>query len=284
MDALMRIGQLSHRTGVSPEVLRAWENRYGLLRPTRSPGGFRLYSAEDEARVRRTAALIAEGHSAAEAARLAAESSLTTGTAVQPLVDELGALLAAALDRFDATAGHAILDRVFGVLTVESAVTGVVIPYLHDLGERWVNGSITVAQEHFASNLVRGRLLGLARDWGSGGASSAVLACLPREAHDIGLIILGIFLGRRGWQVTFLGADTPLDTVASTARALSPSIVVLSTYDAALFAEHARAIHALASETAVAVMAPVDERAVSDVGAVLLAGDVSEAAAALPLR
>jgi hypothetical protein len=84
--------------------------------------------------------------------------------------------------------------------------------------------------------------------------------------------------------VTFLGADTPLDTVASTARALSPSVVVLATYDAALFAEHARAIQALVSETAVAVMAPVDEHTVSGVGAMLLAGDISEAAVALPLR
>ena len=68
----MRIGELSRRTGVSPELLRAWEQRYDLLRPSRSPGGFRLYSADDEARVRRTTALIADGLSAAEAAGLAA--------------------------------------------------------------------------------------------------------------------------------------------------------------------------------------------------------------------
>jgi DNA-binding transcriptional MerR regulator len=282
MDALMRIGQLSRRTGVSPELLRAWEHRYGLLRPTRSSGGFRLYSVEDEARVRRTSALIADGHSAAEAARLAS-SSPADDIARQPLVDELAAQLSQALDDFDPASAHAALDRLFGVVTVESAVTDVVIPYLHDLGERWASGSVTVAQEHFASHLVRGRLLGLARDGGTGGASSALLACLPGEAHDIGLIILGILLGRRGWRVTFLGADTPLDTITSTARVLRPSVVVLATYDPAIFEAHARAMKALTNEMTVAVLAPVDEAAVIDTGASPLVGDLRGAAAALAL-
>jgi MerR family transcriptional regulator, light-induced transcriptional regulator len=64
----LRIGQLAKRTGVSPELLRAWEQRYGLLQPTRTPGGFRLYSAADEARVQRMQSLVADGHAAAQAA------------------------------------------------------------------------------------------------------------------------------------------------------------------------------------------------------------------------
>jgi DNA-binding transcriptional MerR regulator len=68
----LRIGELSRRAGVSPELLRAWERRYGLLRPARSAGGYRLYSADDEARIRRMQAHLSEGLSAAEAARLAA--------------------------------------------------------------------------------------------------------------------------------------------------------------------------------------------------------------------
>lgn len=281
---LMRIGELSRRTGVSPELLRAWEQRYGLLRPTRSPGGFRLYSVEDEARVRRTSALIADGLSAAEAAGLAADSTGVDGRAEQPLVTDIAVQLRQALDGFDATAGHAAMDRLFGAVSIEFALTEVLIPYLHDLGDRWANGTVTVAQEHFASNLVRGRLLGLARDWGSGGPSSAVLAGMPGEAHDLGLILLGVLIARRGWRVTFLGADTPFDTLENSVRELRPTLVVLATYDPALFREHADAITALAAVAPLAVMAPVDEKAVTDTGAEALVGDIAKAAASLERR
>jgi MerR family transcriptional regulator, light-induced transcriptional regulator len=280
MDGVMRIGELSRRTGVSPELLRAWEQRYGLLHPTRSSGGFRLYSPEDEERVRRTTALIAEGMSAAEAARQAAAPSEPTGADSQPLVDDLAEELRRALDGFDTAAGHAALDQLFATVSVEFAITDVLIPYLRDLGERWATGTITVAQEHFASNLIRGRLLGLARDWGTGGSSSAVLACPPGEAHDLGLILFGVLIARRGWRVTFLGADTPFDTLEASLRTLHPSLVVLATCDPELFRRHADAIAGIAATTTtVAVAAPVDERTVSGTGAQALINDIPMAAA-----
>ncbi len=197
MDAVMRIGELSRRTGVSPELLRAWEQRYGLLQPTRSPGGFRLYSPEDEARVRRTTTLIGEGLSAAEAARIAGSPPVADTGPEQPLGADLSAALQDALDRFDAAAAHTALDRLLSAFSVEFVLTDVLIPYLRELGERWATGEVSVAQEHFAANLIRGRLLGLAGDWGTGGSPTAVLACLPGEAHDLGLLLLGILLARR---------------------------------------------------------------------------------------
>ncbi|HYJ66046.1 MAG TPA: MerR family transcriptional regulator [Nocardioidaceae bacterium] len=280
-DGVMRIGELSRRTGVSPELLRAWELRYGLLQPARSPGGFRLYSSDDEGRIRRTAALISEGLSAAEAARLAAAPPHAATAVAQPMVDDLADGLRKALDGFDTTAGHAALDRLFGTVSVEFAITEVLIPYLHDLGERWADGSVTVAQEHFASNLIRGRVLGLARDWGAGGSGSAVLACPPGEAHDLGLILFGILIARRGWRVTFLGADTPFDTLGASVRSLRPSLVVVATRDADLFGRHAAAIAAIAADLTVAVAAPVSEQAVRGTGARPLVDDIAEAAEAL---
>jgi DNA-binding transcriptional MerR regulator len=68
---LFRIGELSRRSGVSPELLRAWERRYGLLQPLRSPGGLRLYSSEDLDRVRVMREHLAGGLAAAEAANAA---------------------------------------------------------------------------------------------------------------------------------------------------------------------------------------------------------------------
>jgi MerR family transcriptional regulator, light-induced transcriptional regulator len=297
MDARMRIGELSRRTGVSPELLRAWEQRYGLLRPTRSEGGYRLYSRDDEERVRRTRALIADGLSAAEAARLAAvEQEPSAGVSVAdradradmasapPAVARLAASLRSALDDFDAAAGHAAFDQLLAAVSIEFAITEVLIPYLRELGDRWAGGEVSVAQEHFASNLIRGRLLGLARDWGSGGSASAVLACLPGEAHDLGLIIFGLLIARRGWRVTLLGADTPFDTLEGSVRTLDPALIVLSTRDATRFRRHAESITALAERVTVAVAAPVTDDEVRATGARRLTDDIAAAADALSTR
>ena len=217
----LRIGELARRTGASPELLRAWERRYGLLRPTRSQGGFRLYTGADEERIRRMKEYLARGVAAAEAARLAADAETprsgtdtttpaipapeTTATAPPPLqaaADEL----AGALDRFDEEQTHAVLDRLLAAYRIETILRDLLVPYLHDLGERWAGGEVSVAQEHFASNLLRGRLLGLARGWGQGHGLAAVLACLPGEQHDLGLIAFGITLYRRGWRIILPGA------------------------------------------------------------------------------
>ncbi len=276
----MRIGELSRRTGVSPELLRAWEQRYGLLRPERSPGGFRMYSEEDEARVRRTTALIAQSVPAAEAARQAltnASASDDLGSD-RPVVELLARELQEALDRFDSVAANDVLDRLFGAVSVDYALKEVLIPYLHELGERWASGAASVAQEHFASHLIRGRLLGLAGDWGASRRESAVLACLPGEAHDLGLVILSLLLTRRGWRVTFLGADTPLDTLEASVPELSPALVVLGTYQPSLFRTHHEAIRRLASRVRVAVYGPLADRDVRATGAELLTYDLFAAA------
>ena len=182
----LRIGELSRRVGVSPELLRAWERRYGVLHPVRTKGGLRLYSAEDERRVRAMQAHLDGGLSAAEAARLAsagdgASSAAEHGDAIQRGVAELRE----ALDAMDADAAHAVLDGLLAYFTLETVLSGVVLPYLRELGERWQRSEASVAQEHFASNLLRARLLALARGWERGEGRIALLACAPGEQHDL---------------------------------------------------------------------------------------------------
>src|SRR3954463_14400700 len=223
---LVRIGELSRRTGVSAELLRAWEQRYGLLRPERSSGGFRLYSQADESRVRRMTALIASGVSASEAAaRATSDEPVTPDGAV---TDELAGALRRALDHFDGEAAHDVLDRLLAAVSVEIAISQVLVPLLHELGDRWETGTATVGQEHFASNLVRGRLLGIARGWASGSGPAFVLACPPGEEDDLALIMFGIARARRGARFVFLGADTPVATIAETAREVRPAGVVIA--------------------------------------------------------
>ena len=226
---LVRIGELSRRSGVSPEVLRAWERRYGLLRPVRSAGGLRLYAPEDLERVRLMRRHLAAGLAAAEAAALASRE-VAREEPPRPLLEAESARndLAAALDRYDEPWAQTIIDELLATMTVDGVLSEVILPYLHDLGERWERGEVSVAQEHFASGVLRGRLLGLARGWGRGLGPAALLACLPGEQHEFGLIVLGLALRGRGWRIAYLGADTPLETLADAARALSPELVVVS--------------------------------------------------------
>jgi DNA-binding transcriptional MerR regulator len=228
-EARLRIGALSRRVGVSPELLRAWEQRYGLLRPLRTEGGFRLYSAADEERVRSMQAHLAAGLPAAEAARLARAATADADDGGRPTgLAELAAALRQALDRLDEPAANAALDRLLGGFTIEAVLREVVLVYLRDLGDRWERGEASVAQEHFASNVLRGRLLGLARGWGNGSGPRAVLACAPGELHDLPLIMLGVTLAGRGWAITYLGPDTPVATIHDALAEVDARLVVVS--------------------------------------------------------
>ena len=232
--AMVRIGELGRRVGVSEHVLRAWERRYGLLQPERSPGGYRLYSDADERRVRRMQAHLAAGLSAAEAARAAVNEDLpglrppagtgsVGGGRAGPAQD-----LAQSLDRLDEPGAQAALDRLLAGFTMETVLRDTLLPYLHDLGDRWEGGQVSIAGEHFASNLLRGRLAGLARGWGDGHGPRAVLACPPGEQHDLGLLMFGIVLHRCGWRVEYLGASTPIAELARTVQQAHADVVALA--------------------------------------------------------
>jgi MerR family transcriptional regulator, light-induced transcriptional regulator len=284
----LRIGELSRRVGVSPELLRAWETRYGLLRPSRSTGGFRLYSDEDEARVRLMRMYQERGLSAAEAARLAASAE---PAAAEPRTEANGRVRAEvermsdSLDAFDEAGAHAAFDSLVSALSIDALVREAVIPYLEGLGRRWEQGEASVAQEHFASNLIRGRLLGLARGWGQGTGPRAVLACAPAEQHDLPLVCFGLALRARGWRITYLGPDTPVETVAEVAAALRPRLVVVSASLPERLGPALEGLRELAGSTRVAVAgAGASPEAAERSGAELLAEDPVSAADRLSRR
>jgi DNA-binding transcriptional MerR regulator len=271
----LRIGELSRRSGVSPERLRAWELRYDLLAPTRTTGGFRLYGEQDEARVRRMLGFLSNGIAAAEAARLAIAGRTEPAATGD---DDLQR----ALDGFDDAAAHAALDRVFLTYGAATAMRSVLLPYLRELGERWANGSATVAQEHFATALLRGRLLGLGRGWGTGAGPRALLACVPGDPHDLGLICFGVALREHGWRITLLGADTPVQTLGETAAGLAPELVVVASSSCTLLDACSAELAEVASRLPVALAGNgVDAAAARAIGARLLEGDPVSAAADL---
>jgi MerR family transcriptional regulator, light-induced transcriptional regulator len=285
---VLRIGELSRRLGVSDHLLRAWERRYGLLQPVRSAGGFRLYSEADELRVRRMQAHLTQGLSAAEAAQAALGEDRPAGADLSPAAEpqlaapaasELSSALRQALDAFDEPAAQAALDRLMSGLSLPAALRDVVMPYLTELGERWERGTASIAQEHFASNILRGRLAGLGRGWGSGHGPLAVLACPPGELHDLALMAFGIILNRNGWRIDYLGMSTPVEELTRTIDAVHPDLIVLAATLPEYLENLAAQLTALARRAPLALAgAGATPQIAAAVGARLLTGDpVTEA-------
>lgn len=235
-----RIKEFAAAVGMQEVTLRAWERRYGLLRPERSPGGFRLYSRADERRVRSMQAHMARGIAAAQAAALAiAESTVEITAPAEP--EALVASLLEATEAFDATRFDALLDAAFAAGRV-AAIRNVVLPVLVEIGTRWARAAIGVGHEHFASHLIERRLLGLATGWESGRGPQALLACPSGERHTLGLVCFGLVLADRGWRISYLGADTPVDQVIDVSASVAPAAVVLCALDAQHFSASAAPI------------------------------------------
>ena len=281
----VRVGELARRVGVAPETLRAWERRYGVLRPSRTPAGYRVYGSDDELRAQRMRELIESGWAAGEAA-LAVTADETPPPSVTPVV---GPPFAAAADQvldallsFDCETVQTAFDRVFAVRSMDAALREVVLPALHEIGERWARGDVSVAQEHFATEVITGRLRALGREWDHGLGPRAILACPSGERHDIGLLCCGLALHRRGWRVTYLGQDTPTDALASAVEAVDPAIVVLGAVQRHPLRLAAPALAGLSERVAIAVGgAGATTELASAAGARHLPGDPVTAAAAL---
>jgi methanogenic corrinoid protein MtbC1 len=210
----------------------------------RTAGGFRLYSEEDAERVVRMQRALGQGLSAAEAARVALAASPSPSP--DHLMEDATSRLMSAILSFDEAAVQSALDDGLAAFGLEAFVRDLILPTLTAVGRGWEEGSVEISQEHFASNLIRGRLLSLARLWGRGAGPLALLACAPGERHDISLLAFGLILRSHGWRILFLGADTPLSTLHQTARTTCPAVIVLVTFDTALVERDGGALRRLA--------------------------------------
>jgi DNA-binding transcriptional MerR regulator len=235
MDTRLWIGALAERTGVSTHLLRVWEERYGLLTPERSPSGYRIYGPDDERRVREMVALRDRGMAAGDAATMVLAAVPGPGSVT---LDDLLPALGEAIAAFDEPRTHAVIDRALAGNDAIDVVDRLFFACLRRLGDEWESGGITVAQEHFGSGLIRGRMLALVPQGEPAGEDTpvAVLACPTHERHDIGLLALALVLRHEGWSVTFLGADTPVPDVVDTARDVGAAVVVLAGTEPHMFA------------------------------------------------
>ena len=220
----MNIAALSRRTGIPPDTLRKWEQRYGVLRPQRTHGGQRRYTELDLARVEWLRERLSEGYRIGDAAALLGDADVGIGRTPA----ELRRGLYEAVRGSDVDAIVALLDQTFALVSLEQAITRVVAPVLERVGDGWESGELSVAQEHLISGAVRARLDTLLADARGVVRGVAVLACVPRERHELGLLMLGTLLRADGWQVAYLGPHTPLDDALELVERLDAGALCLS--------------------------------------------------------
>jgi DNA-binding transcriptional MerR regulator len=219
----LNIAALTRRTGVPADTIRKWEQRYGVLQPARTPGGQRRYSELDVARIEWLKARLDEGYRIGEAASL-----LGVGGAVATTPGELRAGIVEATEQHDVERLTRLVDQALALHAPAEAFTSVLTPALVDIGTRWAAGRLTIAQEHLASGAVRAAVQRLLADARADIRGIAVLACAPDERHEIGLLMLGVLLRADGWQVAYLGPDTPTAEAVALAENLEASLLCFS--------------------------------------------------------
>jgi MerR family transcriptional regulator, light-induced transcriptional regulator len=276
MSTGLNIAALAQRTGVAPDTLRKWEQRYAILQPTRTAGGQRRYSERDVARVEWLRARLEEGYRIGEAASLLGTVGVEPARSAR---DHLRVILRA-LDEGDTAEVGIRLDQAFALLGVDETFEAVLHPLLDEVGTRWEHGELTVAEEHLVSEAVRSRLAHLLADSGGGVHGIAVLACAPGERHELGLMMAALGLRRDGWKIVYLGADTPLADALALAEKLDARVLGLSVSmdeHGAGLAEELRRANAPAGVQIVLGGAAATKALARSIGAVQAVGSVAEA-------
>jgi DNA-binding transcriptional MerR regulator/methylmalonyl-CoA mutase cobalamin-binding subunit len=239
---LYNLKAVINEVGLSPATLRAWEHRYGLLKPVRTPGGHRLYSRQDIEMLRWLVERQNEGLSISRAVEMWNRSKESKQNITQnipatvpvsimgvSIIDELRDQWITACMTFDDQAANHVLDQAFSIAAPETICTEVLLKGLSRIGEHWYASSATVQQEHFASAIATRRVNALMAVTVTPTRKRRILvACPPGEEHDFVLLTISYLLRRRGWDVVNLGSNVPLNDLDSTIQSTLPALIVSS--------------------------------------------------------
>jgi methanogenic corrinoid protein MtbC1 len=235
---------VSRRTGLTPDVIRVWERRYGAVTPGRSATNRRLYSDEDLARLmllrRATLAGRAIGNvahldSAELASLVEADEAAARNVPSSPRAAETASAqgrLDACMDavrKVDTARLRSTLQSAALELSTPVLLQQVLVPLMAQIGEEWRRGAIHIHQEHMATSIVRS-LLETLRDAHSRnfGGPAVVVGTPPDEPHEIGALMAAVVAAGEGWQVTYLGPNLPLTEVATAARKVGAKVAAVS--------------------------------------------------------
>jgi methylmalonyl-CoA mutase cobalamin-binding domain/chain len=250
------IAVVAERTGLSQDLLRMWERRYGVVTPERAPNGQRLYTDTDIDRLtlikaathagrsiskvatlstEALAALVHEDEAARER-RPAVQAAAPTGTPEMQDVVESALVLARALD---SSALDDTLRRAASTIGVPSFIESIAAPLLRRIGDEWHAGRVTLAQEHLVSSIVHDIVAGSMRSFAArNGGPRVLVATLAGERHAIGSALVGAAAAAEGWNVLYLGPDLPANEIADAAAAAGVRVVALSI----VYVEHHHAV------------------------------------------
>lgn len=235
VEPLFNIKAVVQQTGVPADTVRAWERRYGLPLPERTPTGRRLYSADDIAAIRWLRERTAGGLTISQAIQQYQSLGTTAPAPLTPVVAEKQTTpiatndLLPALLAFDESQANILINQAFALYQVEDVCLQILHPALRAIGEQWLRGEALIAQEHFATHLIQRRLHALLAAYTpTVSRGRIVIACTAEEQHEIGILILSVFLVRRGWQVIYLGANVPQSDIVQVCVRLQPLLLCLS--------------------------------------------------------
>lgn len=236
---MYRINIAASHAGISTQLVRAWERRYGLLAPKRTDAGYRVYSDDDVTLLRGAKALVDQGRSISDVARMPrdelrrAAGQLTEAAAPSAPTSStfLDAALAA-VAAFDAGRLESLILHAtgMGLLSNTAICDDVLLPLLEAIGDRWEQGTLDVAAEHFGSTIVRRHLHVLLQDEArrNRGGPVIVCACPDGNWHEGGLLSFAVHAAAQGWASVYLGANTPVDDIVAAADHKQASAVAVS--------------------------------------------------------
>lgn len=218
-------------TGVNPVTLRAWERRYRLLRPERTEKGHRLYSQQDVVRIRKVLDLLDRGIAISQVTGLLDETP-EQSPAVVSVADvwsDYQQRMRTAIGRFDEAAVDFIYNDALSLYPVDIVTSRLTTPLLRGFGEQWKKRPITVAEEHFFSVYLRNKLGSRIHHLNQRSSGPLLLlACLPGEYHELGLLLFALAAVNRGYRLLLLGVNTPLDLLPQVLEQRHCDAIVLS--------------------------------------------------------
>ena len=236
------IAVVSERTGLSQDILRIWERRYRAVAPTRTAGGERLYSDADVERLRLLDAAVTAGRRIGRVAALPTSglaelvaddrAAKDRGGAARASSDADTTFIETALQRvrnLDARGLDDLLRRNAAVIGTPAFLEQSVVALLREIGDRWHNGRLSIAEEHMASAVIEAFLVAAIQTMAvPDGAPSVLVGTLPGSRHVIAAALVAAAASAAGWRPVFLGGDLPAVEVARAAIAGSALAVAIS--------------------------------------------------------
>lgn len=219
--------------GIQPGTLRAWERRYNIVEPIRNDAGHRLYTDYHVAILRWLIEKLNKGFTIGQAVGLLEKGMFSEETLKTEVnenkVTALGSQLETALLNFNEIKANEVLNEAFSLFSVEVVMIHIISEVLKSVGDKWENGEITVAHEHYASQYLRTRIGVIFHHMTIDGILPKVVAvCAPNEKHELGLLIFTLVLRKKGYDVIYLGTGIPTTDVDTVLEQVKPKFLVLS--------------------------------------------------------